>query len=173
MTRPAEAVAVGDEAVAVSTGRVPVGASGVFDVVGLEDSCVSSPVPMGPRSESRAVAASVRWSPETFCTWVSRAASKASTPSKPPRIAPAIAPIVSVSPPRLAASSSACGEGSRASSAKAMGIACAEATDVPTCSTRHSRDEDAGLATSCMALRVAATTSGSGVHAPRSGREST
>ena len=100
-------------------------------------------------------------------------ASKASTPSKPPRIAPAIAPIVSVSPPTLAASRRARGEGSRASSAKAIGIACAEATDVPTCSTRHSRDEDAGLATSCMALRVAATTSGSGVHAPRSGREST
>ena len=73
----------------------------------------------------------------------------------------------------LAASRRARGEGSRASSAKAMGIACAEATDVPTCSTRHSRDEDAGLATSCIALRVAATTSGSGVHAPRSGREST
>ena len=94
-------------------------------------------------------------------------------PRAAPRIAPAIAPIVSVSPPMLAASSSACGEGSRASSAKAMGIACAEATDVPTCSTRHSRDENAGLMASCIALRVAATTSGSGDHAPRSGREST
>ena len=54
-----------------------------------------------------------------------------------------------------------------------MGIACAEATDVPTCLTRHSRDDEAGLTASCMALRVAAMTSGSGVHAPRSGREST
>ena len=110
---------------------------------------------------------------EVSSTWVSMAVSKASTPSTLPRIAPAIAPIVSVSPPRFAASSRARGEGSRASSANAMGIACAEATDVPICSTRHSRDDEAGLATSCIALRVASTTSGSGVHAPRSGREST
>jgi len=75
----------------------------------------------------------------------------------------------SVPPPMLAASRRDAGEGERASSAKAMGIECAEATDVPTCWARHSRDDDAGLTDSCMALRVAAMTPGSGVHAPRAG----
>ena len=57
-TRPApESV---DEAVAVSTGSVPVGASGVCDVEDSEDTCVSASAPLGPRSESIAVAASVK-----------------------------------------------------------------------------------------------------------------
>ena len=113
----------------------------------------------------------MRW--ETSSILESMPAGKYRTPMAAPSIAPAIAPIVSVSPPMLPASIKTCGEGARASSAKAMGIAWAEATDVPTCSTRSFRDKHEGLATSCIALRVAATTSGSGVHAPRAGRDST
>lgn len=63
--------------------------------------------------------------------------------------------------------------GSRASSAKAMGIACAEATEEPICSANDSGDGDGGVDASSSARRVAATTSGSGTHAPRSGSEST
>lgn len=53
-----------------------------------------------------------------------------------------------------------------------MGIACAEATAVPICSASHSRDDD-GWAASFNARCVAATTSGSGLQAPRSGSERT
>ena len=59
-TRPSEGVAVGDEAVVSSVGRVSVGASTVVDVAGLEAACVSAEPPLGPRSESIAVAASVK-----------------------------------------------------------------------------------------------------------------
>ena len=54
-----------------------------------------------------------------------------------------------------------------------MGIAWAEATEEPICSANNSRDGNGGVDASSSALRVAATTSGSGAHAPRGDREAT
>ena len=157
-----------DEAVAGTSGTSASLESSVLEAAGA---LAAGSFAARSSNSSRATDGRSRW--EASSTWARPRPTKTSKPRAAPRIAPAIAPIVSVSPPMLAASSSACGEGSRASNANAMGIACADATDVPTCSTRHAREDEAGLAVSCMARRVAVTTSGSGVHAPRSGREST
>ena len=59
-TRPTEGAAVGDEAVVSSVARAFVGSSKVVEVAGSESACVSSEAALGPRSESIAVAASVK-----------------------------------------------------------------------------------------------------------------